>query len=202
MAWPCFWVEPTGEAEQQLRRFTLSEEGIDCASGYHQAVSFIGRAPELRDENGFHHVSDDEVPHDDPRWPSTCELCGRPFEPGDYWQVSGDMILRRPDTGEDWSMRNLPVGAMFDGFWNPAQWKGDDGMAVLVVLPPAGGGDARSHLWNVDGPSNSLEGGLKPHAWARTGDPKAVPATLDVNPSILVSDYHGFLRLGVLSDPL
>lgn len=206
MPWPCFWVEEIGEDEAALRRFTLHEaEGLPpCADGsmFHNAQASIERQPRVRvdDEHGGHVES---IPAErfegDPRWPTHCGACPYEFRPEDYWQVWTEPIYRRPETGEEWAQRALPVGAMFDSWWAPAHWRNEaDGLALTVVLPPPGD-DARVRFWNIDGPANS-NGQLTPHAWTRTGDPHAMPPTVSATPSILTSDYHSFLTDGVLGD--
>ncbi len=49
----------------------------------------------------------------DPRWPTHCP-CGYEFQPKDEWQVFRESLYRREDTGEEWPMRELPPGAMYD----------------------------------------------------------------------------------------
>jgi hypothetical protein len=65
---------------------------------------------------------------------------------------------------------------------NP-HYRGPDGRTLIVRLP-----DRRD--WIIDGPSSNGNG------WTRTGLPE--DGTLDVNPSILTPEYHGFLRNGAL----
>lgn len=196
MAWPCFWLEPTGEMELSLRRFVTDENrpcpGTPGRYSYHNAMVPIGRAPERRTPEGFFAA----VPHEefdgDARWPDACARCDYRFGADDHWQVWTDAVYRRAD-GAEHSGRSLPPGAMLDGFWHPR--RGPDGIALVVVLPPEAE-DTRSHWWHVDGPASGGGG------WTRTGDPRAVPPTVDVNPSIHAGDYHGYLRHGVLTDPL
>ena len=198
MAWPTFWVEPTGDVEVGLRRYAAHGEASACPTGaYHDATTPIGRRPERRTDNGYLDAIPVEEYVGDDRWPTACG-CGYEFTEDDQWQVWQEAVYRRPDTGEEWAQRSLPPGALLDGHWHPQ--KGPDGIALVCVLPPEAP-DTRGHWWHVDGPARS-EGYTKPNAWTRTGDPKAVPPTVDVNPSILTPDYHGFLRLGVLSDPV
>lgn len=85
---------------------------------------------------------------------------------------------------------------MLDAFWHAR--KGPDGIALVVVLPPAKE-DTRSNWWHVDGPSRN--NGEPGPGWTRTGDPRN-PPSLSVSPSILTDGYHGFLTAGVLTDSL
>jgi hypothetical protein len=192
----CFWTEPAGDQAVGLRRFRGREKG-ECPGrmGYHHAVVMVGRAPERVDERGYGVVIPAREYRGDPRWPTACEDCGEPFRFDDHWQVWTERIWRAAD-GREWTDRELPPGAMFDGWWYP--WKGPDGIALVVVLPPPATADSRGHWWVVDGPATGPDGERKPGAWTRTGDPRAVPPTVSATPSILSSDYHGFLTNGVL----
>lgn len=209
MAWPCFWVEDTGEVELGLRRFSWGDEERPrppCAEGrtYHDASVTLGeRAAARRNDEGYlEAIPVSEYEHDD-RWPPTCGHCDYVFVEDDVWQVNQHPIYRRPDTGEEWLDRALPTGAMFDAFWNHHWGVGPDGVALMVVLPPEEPAyDTRARWWHVDGPARSEGKISKPNAWTRTGDPRSVPPTVDVNPSILTHDYHGYLRHGVLTDPV
>jgi len=217
MAWPCFWVEDTGNVELGLRRFTWSDTDNDrppgrpghgprppCANGktHHDASVRLDRAPARRNDEGYLQAIPAEEYSGDQRWPATCANCAYEFVDEDVWQVNQLPLYRRPDTGEEWIDRVLPIGAMFDAFWHRHWGIGPDGIALTVVLPPGSpGDDSRARWWHIDGPARG-DGGTKPNAWTRTCDPKAVPPTVDVNPSILTSDYHGFLRHGVLTDPV
>lgn len=102
-------------------------------------------------------------------------------------------------------MHSLPIGAMFDSCWAPAVWRNPvDDLAVTVILPPGG----PYEYWNCDGPASHEEADptpedpahtrtiLVPHAWTRTGDPRANPPTIAVTPSIMTPRYHSYLSLG------
>lgn len=201
VAWPAFWVEPSGVVEVALRRFTYSEAST-CPNGLrgHTASTSLGRMEERRTAAGYLDAIPAEEYFGDRRWPTSCAACDYVFSSDDSWQVSSVAVYRRPDTGEEWPDRVLPVGAMLDGHWHPQ--KGPDGLALVVVLPPepSSDGDTRGHWWHVDGPSRN--NGVPGPGWTRTGDPRALPPTVDVNPSILTADYHGYLRHGVLTDPV
>ena len=203
MPWPCFWVDEQPEVQLSLRRFSDADGG--CPGGYHNASVPVGTGVADRDAAGYHksvrtaraRADVDEQWRDDERWPTTCEACPYEFVDTDSWQVARNRIFRRGDTGETWTERTLPPGAMLDGFWHPQ--KGPDGIALVVVLPPATE-DSRGHWWHVDGPSRN--NGAPGPGWTRTGDPKATPPTVTAAPSILTDTYHGFLQSGVLTDDL
>lgn len=195
MAWPCFWVEENGEAEFELRRLQLSDEVRGGVRHYHEAHVSIGFFPVRKTEDhAFAFIRPEEFT-DHPAWPKSCSTCGYEFVDDDVWQVNQNAVFVRPDTGETWTQENLPIGAMYDAAWWHPFGVGDDGIALMVILPPGG----KTHWWHVDGPATN---GPKRNAWTRTGDPRAIPPTVDVNPSILTGEYHGYLRNGVLTDPV
>lgn len=204
---PCFWVEKTDLQVWGLRRFVSSSDEKDlCVDGsYHGALKMIGkrksppRPPASPDLSGFPKALRERTD-----WPTACEKCGRPFVDGDYFQVWTDRVYVRGDTGEEWALRDLPPGAMFDAHWMHYDgWMGADGVALTVILPvgepEAIPWDATRHMWHVD--TEATGGGR----WTRTGDPRK-PETLTVAPSIAKlaagnpGYYHGFLQAGVLTD--
>lgn len=198
---PAFWVDDTGDSMVWLRRFRTGPCPASGLRAYHNAMARVG--PVI----GEVVITTGPGEYDgDPRWPAACE-CGFVFTEDDTYQVFSDSIMVRPDTREMWPMRELPAGAMYDGHWLP--WKGPDGLSLVVLCPPTGAGND----WHVDGPAR-MDGVTTPGAWNRTGDPRAVPPTITVNPSIeigfqRVADgsyqrggpayYHGFLHDGVLT---
>lgn len=217
-----FWLEPTDRASIELRRFVRSSDGT-CAGpyGYHNASRPIGKQPlEYSDQerNGRRYIKGDreDVAHDDPRWPSTCDGCGYVFVNADHWQVNQEQIYRRPDTGEEWPIRHAPLGAMWDAWWMPHNHRGLDGICLLVKTP---GGD-----WMVDSEASNCtdkaidhpksEGELTWHerthfCWVRHGDPRTGNVHVDKlggptcgagSGSILIGGYHGFLHHGYLTD--
>lgn len=208
MSWPCFWVEETDRCEIELRRFTWSDDtGPECADGrrFHSAWTVYGTRKTRRTAD--HYLACiNPAPFRSPgtkaskMWPKKCESCDYEFVVDDEWQINQNPIYVRPDTGESWTIGELPVGALYDSPWQRDWGVGPDGIALVVVLPEGAGG--RDHPWHIDGPANDGSGVLKPGAWTRTGDPKAVPPTVDVNPSIQTATYHSYLHAGVLGDPM
>ncbi len=203
MPTPCFWVDLTGEWAVGLRRYRSQVEGKpECprAGGwkYHGHIVMLGRIPAEIDAEGRGQAVPVSRYVDDPRWPTHCS-CGEPFRDTDERQVWTERIWCAID-GREWTDRQLPPGAMLDGPWHPQ--KGPDGLALVVVLPPDKGEDNRGNWWHVDGPSTVRDGDGKHRngpAWARTGDPRAVPPTVSATPSIQSADYHGHLTNGVLT---
>jgi len=185
----CFWTEPTGTEARWLRRYA-DRNGEVCSSsgyGYHNAHVPIEPAPESKEAIG----GKGEFATDS-RWPTHC-ACGYEFVEGDHWQVFTVAIYRAAD-GREWPMRELPPGAMYDATWYHGEPKyvGPDGIALVVILPPAGG-DA--DWWHVDGRANNNPA---PQGWTRTGTVKGERPTVTAHPSILTPRYHGWLRDGKL----
>lgn len=120
----------------------------------------------------------------DPAWPAVCVHCGNPV--GDAWvrQVQQDAFYRAafsavPEgqrfVGQQWNLRDLPVGAMYEAKWmaDVDAWTGDDGMALCIIVP--GGGD-RTHVFQPDsGASNCDRKGERHHCWCRQGNPRTEP---------------------------
>jgi hypothetical protein len=130
----CFLLEPTDRAERELRRHARSA-GASCpATGfpYHHAARAIEDGPVTQAPAGA--VAAGEWPHDGARWPRSC-ACGYRFAPEDEWQVFVTRLWRNPRTGEEYPLRDAPVGAMWYADWTGP--KGPDGHA-LAVMTPAG----------------------------------------------------------------
>lgn len=222
MTWPTFWVDQTDEVELSLRRYARDQEQ-PCPGGYHNVSVDIGRAaPALITDDG--HIDMDAIAPSnyagDARWPTHCR-CGYEFKAEDEWQVNQERIYRERGGAREWGQRDLPVGAVFDSWWMPDNWKHADGRAITVVLPDLRERDehyvydARGAFWNVDGPASHQEPDptpenperkktvLVPHAWTRQGDPDDLP-NFSVTPSINAegNNYHSYWTAGVLGDPL
>lgn len=217
MPWPCFWLDPAGTAALGLRRYARTGDwhgaAWTCEAGWHQGFAWRGMTAPARveeDDGHRHHAAAAKVGHGDPAWPAQCARgCGYEFDGDDEWQEWEEPLYRRAGTGQMVILHTgfgappgtqvAGPGAMWDGWWLPAGWKGADGIGLMVRCPAPGAPAERSHDWIVDGPSTS--GGQ----WTRTGDPRH-PETLTVSPSIAAGDpaaagyYHGFLQAGVLTD--
>lgn len=220
MSWPCFWLEPTGEAEFGLRRYARvgkDQSAWTCDGGWHQALTWLDeRLLYLPDpDTGTYPVAESllKVRRNDRRWPKTCDGCSYRFAADDAKQVWAEELYQRGDNGQErvwhWSIHPpaVPIaepGAMRNAWWyerftsmlSPDRPK--DGV-VLSVLCPFMTGEPGGWDWSPDMQASS--GGY----WTRTGDPRR-PKTLTVNPSIAIGPpgtpryYHGFLRAGVLTD--
>lgn len=216
MTWPCFWTERSEQAQLHLRRWGRALPGQEHGDlSICNASRAIDLAPLRSGEDGTIGIIRPAEYEGDPRWPLECDTCGRPFteafdgtgvsrfeaDAGDNWQVRQEPIYRAVDGRGEWPMRDLPAGAMYDASWMPTNWTGPDGISLAVVLPNAHSNGER-FVWLADGPAT---GGGR---WTRVGDPRN-PPTLTCNPSIFANSphpwptgYHGFLRDGILTDPL
>ena len=182
------------------RRPVQGKPGVEYQGGHDASVD-IEQAPMQRTPEGFIGALQVEDWDGDERWPTSCTKCGEAMPEGAIWQVNQERIYAEAHHGDAparaWQQRDLPPGAMFDGYWYPQ--KGTDGIALCVVLPGKGGAFIP---WHVDGRAGNQPDLSKP-GWTRTGDPKANPPTVSATPSILVGGtYHGYLTNGVLTDDL
>lgn len=200
----CFWLEPSGDQNVYLRRYTDTRTS-ECPRGYHSAMNLRERVQEIIEPGEHGPVNRttelyEKPAQDDPGWPTVCAHCGEPFAPEAPFQLFTERIWRRGDTGEEYEEDQIPAGGMYDAWWYP--WKGlDDGRSVVVRMP--GGG-----LWCVDSQaSNCTRPGDRSHrCWLRHGEPPHF--TVNKEPRELTCDagggsietkhWHGFLTDGWL----
>lgn len=178
----CFFLEPIDKAQVTLRRysgFKKKAEERDCPGGmgYHNVSVNLDIIDWPQNDGGL--MANDRD-HDDPLWPTHCD-CGYKFTEDDEWQHGRTILYKRSDGGEDTTIRDAPVGAMWNAHWLPSNRTGPDGIDLVVKTPD---GD-----WQIDGPSSN--GG---NGWTRTGE---IP-DVTVRPSILMPNYHGWLTNGSL----
>lgn len=205
--WPTFWSEPTGKSWCWLRRFTwgtgpgLEPQRPPCKNGgtYHNA--------QVRIEDGDGDLVNGDVwPHDDPRWPTNCEVCGYAFRDDDEWQRAA--WHEYAGGGKTFTLHDAPIGAMWDASWmSVKRWQGPDGICLVVACP--GGKDGRALEWMVDAVANNCTkpDDVEHKCWVRKGDPRTGKITVgkDGNTcaagagSIQIGNYHGFLTNGELS---
>lgn len=187
----CFLLEPTDRARLLLRRYGRSDAPCTAhhGMGYCNAYTGIGEASlELVEQHPDEFVFG-EMNRRDPRWPTVCEACGQPFDEGDHWQRTWDVLYRRTDTCEAVTIRTAPPGAMWYADWMGDHNRGPDGRCLVVKTP---GGE-----WMIDGPAFDAHGRVtNPRGWTRTGAPPRVT----VSPSILMhrDGYHAYLIDGDL----
>lgn len=202
---PCFFLTPTGEARVDLRRFSPTSTrpctvkgawGCDATTKGVATVALDGRPPRDADDA-------ERYPHDDPRYPTHCEACKQPFAPTDSYQVREEALYARSDGGEPTTLKEAPIGAMWDAEWlhdlTGSFHVGEDGYCLTVRLP-------NGHHWTIDSRASNctLREDNVHRCWVRHG--KAPDITVDKNGhtcgagagSILAGDYHGFLRGGYL----
>jgi hypothetical protein len=203
-------MDPAGYDRVALRRYVTGVGDFTCEAGFHKAVAWTGETVEtLVDEHGRRPLERPLYAADDPRWPAGCDGCDYRFTADDERQVWLEQVYARADTGELRVLHStvhpddiVPAepGAMWDAVWMPEQWRGPDGISLMVRCP-RGDGSAGSSDWPVDMPSTDSGG-----RWARSGDPRRGRVT--VSPSIWIgprndpASYHGWLQSGVLSDPI
>lgn len=175
----CFWLSPTKEGQVSLRRY---QGELPCPGkySYHNASVVIGKCEYTKRTV---HVTEEMKA--DPQWPTKCDSCDYVFQDSDVWQWNEHLLYERSDTKELVTLREAPVGAM----WNAEWYKGfsdykkrPDDICLAVKTP---GGD-----WCVDGPSSNGNG------WERSGTVPEITAT----PSIICGKYHGWLRNGWLEE--
>jgi hypothetical protein len=207
-ATPTFWLEATDRCLFGLRRYSSPRESYTytCEAGWHEAkvITSEGQAFwHLDGDSGYRSLAAaPETPHDAPGWPAFCESgCGYEFTEDDHWQDTQDQLYRRLDTGQEMTLRVADPGASWDAWWMPDNWRGPDGIALMVRCP--NGSD-----WHVDGQASNCTRKGEPHAcWVRHGDPRQANVTVDKNGdtcaagagSIVAGDYHGFLQAGILT---
>jgi len=211
MGVPVFWIEPTDRVRRRLRRFRFSNTGPEsvCPApfGSHNAYAPFSEGKARREDDCWSFDDDHEIPaHDDARWPTKCDGCPYMFRPEDEWQLFHDLIYARTDNGETMTLRDCPVGAMWDATWYP--WKGPDGISLMVAVPPEGG--PGHDTWSVDSrASNCTMPNDDVHrCWVRHGDPRKDPRSVHVDKnghtcaagagSIQTRRWHGFLDHGEL----
>lgn len=192
----CFLLERNGQIRRSLRRYTRPSNGWTCGEGWHQAKVLMDEVPDEGSPGG------DLWPHDDPRWPATCEECDYAFGEDDRWQLFTEHLWKRSDNEEVTTIRDAPVGAMWYADWMSIdRWKGPDGRTLMCKTP---GGE-----WMVDGVASNctLPDDTEHRCWVRHGVPPMVTVGKEGGRtcaagagSIATGSYHGFLRNGFL-DP-
>jgi hypothetical protein len=220
----CFLIEPTSRVRQTLRRYTRGERWDEAAKCYiydnpcpltsgvlrsHDTETLIEDAPVVADtregyEGYLRNGSCGEVERyaDDPRWPTHC-ACGYPFTNEDTRQVFCEEIYRRADTGEEYTLRDAPAGAMWYAPWVAHFFRPQLPGGPLVVKLPDGTD------WQVDSMANNctMKDDWKQerhHCWVIEGTPPLVSVGKSGSTcgagagSIATSRYHGFLRNGML----
>lgn len=208
-----FFMEPTDKVRLWLRRYS-HDDALCNGSSYHNGMLPLGEFPAIYVERpGRGGKLLDSRPErfepTDPRWPAKCEHCAYVFQDCDPRQVFQDSIYRRADTGEEFPLRELPLGAMYFADWmihEGSGWnRGPDGHCLIVIVPTTG---MRPTQWAVDGRCNNctLPKDDAHKCWVRHGNPATEPVHVDKAGhtcsagagSIQTSGWHGFLDHGWL----
>jgi hypothetical protein len=184
MGIPLQIAEPTGRYRRDLRRFTYRDKApVPCSRDWgHDATVIIGEVAEEEHER----VHGDNWPHDDERWPKSCEHCGYEFFEADEWQRNDNMIYRLPD-GTEFTTWGSDIGKAPPGSMIRMPWADEHfgrGESWMVILPDGG-------TWIT---TQSATGG---GYWEVTG----TPPLIDVSPSIFHNQphgWHGFIQHGEL----
>lgn len=186
----CFMIEPTEEVVVTLRRFSFKTKCSRRLPRYPGGDVVLFEVHDVEVEVSVEvgtleacidgDMTQRTIARDDPRWPTTCG-CGYVFVEADEKQECHIRLYRRTDTGELTTLRNAPVGALYDsGTLSDVDGYQRNGAGMSLVLKtPAG-------EWTIDGPASNGPG------WTRTG----TPPDLVVTPSIGIGSpqrMHGWL---------
>jgi hypothetical protein len=205
-----FWLQRTDRERRWLRRF--AEGPCSAKHGaytYHEAKVPIEDGPfETREDDDGRHIRIALDPRDhafcfDERWLQIAHCaCGYEFTSADHFQVFTAPIYCRVDTGEEMTTREAPPGALWNAWWLPERWQGDDGLSIICKLPAG-------HEWLIDhNASNCTRPGEPHHCWVRHGT-FGERLTVDKNGNTCnagggsvwedqPTGWHGFLRDGRL----
>lgn len=208
MSTPCFLIEATDRCTRALWRGSETSGPPDCGAYHHFAYRVIGPGGKIRKHKGgtYSVPKGRWVPRSDPRWPTTCDTCGAALVKP-WSRQGGDRLYRRVDTGQEYSLRDAPPGAIYRAEWYEDAWPGPDGKSYVCVTP---GG-----AWMIDGMANNCTrpddwklpaGDPGRHwCWIRSGEAprftvnKAGRTCAAGAGSIQAGSYHGFLQNGVLT---
>ncbi len=198
----CVVMEPIDLWDVFLRVYEIRDD-VPCNIGvYHQALTLLYRKPG-REVDSWNEDYSQPIIRDVKdigryEWPKFC-TCGYEFSNRAARQYHPIRMWQNQETGEILQRKNFPVGALWRNTWlesNP-HYRGEDGQSWSVLTP---GGE-----WAIDGPcSNCTRPTELHHCWCRHG--VAPNFTVDKTGntcsagggSILVGEYHGFLRDGKL----
>lgn len=220
MPTPVYFLTPVARVERSFRRYAscqcvaqlrepsgrCREHGCPGQFAFHDARMLIAHVEKPVPGPGVAEESPDDwsAYRYDSRWPRKCE-CGYVFgdRTGEHRQVRDERLYSGCPDGQLYTLRDAPVGAMWDAWWMTDDYKGADGLCLVVKTP---GGD-----WMVDGrASNCTRPDDWTHrCWTRTGDPRTGMVTVGKTygptcaagaGSIAIGRYHGFLVQGLLTD--
>lgn len=201
----CFWMVPLEKCRYWARTYEPTEDSqpkCPVTGSFHNASVLMGDGEmEYYDHssgNKFLRMKDEP----DPPWntyPKVCD-CGYTFTRAATRHVLHRQLYKRADTGEEVTVEEAPVGAMWNSWWYGKWAQGSDGMSLTVKTP---GGE-----WVIDNRCSNctLPDDNVHKCWVRHGEPPNI--TVDKNGvtcsagggSIAQPGYHGFLRAGYLEE--
>jgi hypothetical protein len=182
----------TGQFERRLRRFRWTTDEPRYGTKPDRGCDASRVIARFTPPDGEPAPAGDNWPHDDDRWPTACDACGRAFDDADQWQRNEDRIYDRAGVEIVWRDgafgRNAPPGTMvrcewYDEFARTFDHPG--GVESWIVALPDGG------EWITT--QRATGGGH----WTVTG----TPPNLTVTPSIFHNaphGWHGFITNGEL----
>ena len=130
-----FFLEPTGKVRASLT--WRSDRWCPLLANLGNCYARVALGP--LDEHP------DLPPDDDWRSPASCE-CGYQFTSDDRRSVASSPIYSRVDTGQEMTLADAPIGALWDAHWfegSAHHRPGPDGIH-LVCRTPGG-------TWDIDG---------------------------------------------------
>jgi hypothetical protein len=190
----CVWLKETTKVRRYLRRWH-----DDCKAPYRRLNGMVYLDVVEVPKGGMLTLGDADEMHSDPRWPKRCD-CGREYADADNWQIFQERLYVTA-SGEEYSLYDAPVGAMWDAWWLKDWKQGEDGRCLIVKCPKDG------HQWMIDGRASNctLPEDDVHKCWCRTGTPPNITVSKDGcatcsagGGSIQTPTWHGFLRNGEL----
>lgn len=222
-----FLLEPTGLSRSHLRRYS-SGSTCPGKYSYHNADGLhLGDFKQTEKPDGTidGYEGLPVIAPDDPRYPIKCDHCEYLFTPGDNRHVFSESLYKRTDTGEIITLRSAPAGAIWRATWLEGSngYVGPDGKTYICRLPgnhdwiidsiasncpvvctTCGRTYAQHSEPGAECRSYKPIDGYQHKCWCRTGEApnfdvgKNGPTCSAGAGSILVPNWHGFLRNGFL----
>ena len=190
----CFFIEPTGLEYRYLRRYS-SEKCLINPMGYHNEMISLDVVISNDEPSG------DFWDHKDERWPKKC-ICGYEFKDSDTWQLFYKDQYEDKRVEKLYNLINAPEGAMWFAPWLDDIFKPQLEHVLIVRIP-------RNFDWIIDAQTSNCsikddKCQEKHHCWIIEGQIPNVTVSKNGDAcsvgggSIIIPDWHGFLRNGVL----
>lgn len=195
----CFLIGETDSVQLYPRRYSHRR----CAGemSYHNATADVVQTVTI--PAGAGETIDYRGEYEDSVFPKRCS-CGYEFAEDDEWQIFPERLWQRAGFSTTFTLRDAPVGSIWNAWWMSDCWKGEDGRSMVVRCP--GNFD-----WPIDGPASNCTRRDDPNhrCWIRHGVPPALTVNKDTRGSkfttcsagagsIQVPGWHGFLTDGEL----